>query len=399
MTDTTTPATITITDYAEAREAYRQKELRQALYDAGEVVMADVLVNLHGAEHRDRRRLENRLFRRDTIDLYERQLFPPIIHETLAPEVAAGKAELVDLGHRMMMNLAALTAGVDRPLGTADETRRLYAYLRTFIEGATLGHYTGDRAAKSAEVAASLSQFDSEFVAPSIARRMAIIESGEELPRDVLSILLANEDSLHLPHEVVVREVAFYLLAGAHTSATAFTRVLHYIFTWLESHPEDADLARTDRLFVQRCTHETVRLQPSSPTAMRWALEDVDLPSGTHIPKGAKVVIDLATVNRDVSVFGDDAAEFNPHRVLPERIPAYGLSFGLGMHACIGQDLAAGLVFTDDSTFDDHLFGLVPEAVQIMFDHHVRPDPNDPPEMDPSTTRPYFGRYPVLLDE
>jgi cytochrome P450 len=393
------PPVVTISSYHEAREAYRQKDLRQALYDAGEVVMADVLVNLHAAEHRDRRRLENRLFRRETIDLYERELFPPIIAETLAPEIAAGRAELVDLGHRMMMNLAAFTAGVDRPLGTAEETRRLYAYLRTFIEGATLGHYTGDRAAKSAEIAIELDKFDAEFVTPSIARRMAIIESGGELPRDVLAILLANEDSLHLPHDVVVREVAFYLLAGAHTSATAFTRVLHYVFTWLKNHPEDAELARTDRLFVQRCTHETVRLQPSSPTAMRWALADIELSTGTHIPKGAKVVIDLATVNRDVSVFGEDAAEFNPHRVLPDRIPAYGLSFGSGMHACIGQELAAGLVFAGDSTFDDHLFGLVPEAVQIMFDHHVRPDPDDPPEMDPSTTRPYFGRYPVLLGD
>jgi cytochrome P450 len=393
------PPVVTITSYHEAREAYRQKDLRQALYDAGEVVMADVLVNLHGSEHRDRRRLENRLFRRETIDLYERELFPPIIAETLAPELAAGRAELVDLGHRMMMNLAAFTAGVDRPLGTAEETRHLYSYLRTFIEGATLGHYTGDREAKSAEIAVELEKFDKEFVAPSIARRMEIIRSGGELPRDVLSVLLANEDSLHLPHDVIVREVAFYLLAGAHTSATAFTRVLHYIFTWLEDHPEDRELVRTDRLFVQRCTHETVRLQPSSPTAMRWALEDVELSTGTFIPKGAKVVIDLATVNRDTSVFGDDAAEFNPHRVLPERIPAYGLSFGLGMHACIGQELAAGLMFTDESTIDDHLFGLVPEAVQTMFDHNVRPDPNDPPEMDPSTTRPYFGRYPVLLGE
>ena len=77
------PVVITITDYDEARDVYRQKDLRQALYDAGEVVMADVLVNLHADEHRDRRRLENRLFRRDTFTLYERELFPPIIEETL----------------------------------------------------------------------------------------------------------------------------------------------------------------------------------------------------------------------------------------------------------------------------------------------------------------------------
>ena len=42
------PETITITGYEEAKDAYRQKTLRQALYDAGEVIMADVIVNLHG---------------------------------------------------------------------------------------------------------------------------------------------------------------------------------------------------------------------------------------------------------------------------------------------------------------------------------------------------------------
>jgi len=42
------PETITITTYDEAKDAYRQKTLRQALYDAGEVIMADVIVNLHG---------------------------------------------------------------------------------------------------------------------------------------------------------------------------------------------------------------------------------------------------------------------------------------------------------------------------------------------------------------
>ena len=391
------PAVITITSFDEAREVYRQRNLRQALYDAGEVVMADVLVNLHGTEHRDRRRLENRLFRLDTFELYERELFPPIIEATLAPDIAAGRTELVDLGHRMMMNLAALTAGVDRPTGTPEETRHLYRYLMLFIEGATLAHFTGDKEAKSAEVADGLRRFDDEFVTPSLERRRALLEAGEELPRDVLSVLLANVDALELPHEVVLREVAFYLLAGAHTSATAFTRVTHNVFQWLAAHPADAEAVRNDRRFLQRCTHETVRLQPSSPVGMRWALADIELRTGTAIPEGSKVVIDLLSVNRDRSVFGDDAEEFNPWRSLPEGVAPYGLSFGSGMHACIGQDLAAGLLNDPDAATDDHIFGLVPEAVQALFDAGARPDPDDPPEMDESTTRPYFGRYPVVL--
>jgi cytochrome P450 len=376
---------------------YRQKDLRQALYDAGEVIMGDVLVNLHGTDHRDRRRLENRLFTRDAVALYERHLFPPIIEQTIAPDRAAGRTELVDLGHRMMMNLAALTAGIDRPLGTADETRRLYDYLMRFIEGATLAHYTGDRAAKQAEVAAKLSEFDAQFVTPSLQRRQAMRERGEDLPGDVLSVLLANDEQLHLPHEVIVREVAFYLLAGAHTSATAFTRVSHHMFTWLAAHPGDRALVATDRLFVQRCTHETIRLQPSSPVAMRWALDDVRLKSGRTIPKGSKVVIDLLAVNRDVNVFGDDAEAFNPTRTTPANVPPYGLSFGSGMHACIGQDLSAGLVFDPEAEAADHIFGLVPQAIQALFDSGARPDPDQPAQMDESTTRPYFASYPVLL--
>ena len=127
---------IVITTPDDAREVYRHKQLRQALYDAGEVVMEDVVVNLHGDEHRQRRRLENRLFRRDTFYEYEREMFPAIIQQTVDPYLTEGKAELVDFGHQLMMNLAALTAGVDRPLGTYEETSRLYDYLTTFIEGA-----------------------------------------------------------------------------------------------------------------------------------------------------------------------------------------------------------------------------------------------------------------------
>ena len=397
--------TVTITTYEEARQAYRQKDLRQALYDAGEVIMEDVIVNLHADEHRSRRRVENRLYRKETFFHYERDLFPGIIAATVDPHIGAGKAELVSLGHQLMMNLAALTAGVDRPAGTPEETFHLYDYLKTFIEGATLAHYTGDKAAKEAEVREALTAFGEEFLDPGIARRreaLAEFAAGrldeDDLPKDVLMVLLRNEAELDLSYDSIRREVAFYLLAGAHTSATAFTRVSHNIFGWLAAHPDDAERVRTDRLFVQGATHETVRLQPSSPVAMRWALADIDLPSGTRIPKGAKVTIDLISVNRDKSVFGEDAEDFDPRRETEGGVPPYGLSFGSGMHACIGQDLAAGLLMLDEGQLDDHLFGLVPVAVQYLFDHGARPDPDDPPEMDASTSRPYFGRYPIIFE-
>ena len=115
--------------------------------------------------------------------------------------------------------------------------------------------------------------------------------------------------------------------------------------------------------------------------------------------EGDKVIIDLETVNRSQDLYGDDASEFNPNRELQNGVTPWGLSFGQGMHACIGQDLAAGLVFDTNSTEEDHLFGLVPVAVQTLFLNGCKPDPDNPPEMDDSTTRPYFGKYPVVFEK
>ena len=404
MTDSTEITEITVSTYAQAREAFRQKELRQALYDEGDVVMSDVLVNLHGADHRARRRLENRLFRKDTHRRYERDFFPPVVAATLAPHVESGRAELVTLSHEMMMNLAAFTAGVDRPEGSREETMGLYSYLMLFIQGATLAHFTGDRANKRAEVAAGLAAFDVEFLMPSIDRRRALIadvalgalDEGD-LPRDVLTTLLVHEDELHLPPDVVLREICFFLLAGAHTSATAFVRTLHHVFSMATDRTDDFERARTDLSFLQRCVHEAVRLQPSSPIAMRWALADVELPGGVHVPTGARVTIDLMAVNRDPEVFGVDADTFDPHRVLEPGVAPWGLSFGLGMHACIGQDLAAGLDPMGRPIDEDHLYGLVPVAIRALLDAGAVPDPADPPTMDPDSTRGYWGCYPVAF--
>ena len=403
-TEPTESTVVTIATYEEAREAFRQKNLRQALYDAGDVVMADVLVNLHGDEHRARRRLENRLFRRDSHARYERELFPPIVAETLAPYIVAGNAELVGLSHQMMMNLAAFTSGVDRPLGTPEETFRLYSYLMLFIEGATLAHYSGDRDAKRAEVAGALDAFDAEFLQPSIRRRLEAIvrcERGEigedELPRDVLTVLLRHRDELALPDDVVLRETCFYLLAGAHTSATAFVRTLDVIFQMASTTPADAERARHDIGFLQRCVHETIRLQPSSPVAVRWALEEIELASGRRLAPGDKVVIDLMSANRDTAAFGESADVHDPHRELAAGVAPWGLSFGLGMHACIGQELAAGTDAIADVDAQEQLYGLVPVAVQAVLAAGARPDPHAPARRDPASERGYWASYPVVF--
>ena len=117
---------------------------------------------------------------------------------------------------------------------------------------------------------------------------------------------------------------------------------------------------------------------------MRWALADVDLPGGVHVPTGARLTIDLMAVNRDPEVFGDDADAFDPHRVLGPGVAPWGLSFGLGMHACIGQDLAAGLdPLRPTRSTRTTSTGWCRSPSGRVLDAGGRPDPDDPPTTGP----------------
>jgi cytochrome P450 len=383
-------------------DAFRRRDLRQGGYDEAAVILADSLMLLHGDEHKQRRRLENRLFRRGTFRWWESDLLPDVIQEALAPCLDEGATDLLDLGYRTIMNLTALVAGVDRPLGTAQETDALKAFTMKFSEGATLGHNLRDRTVVRREVTEALAQFDAQFLAPSVARRAGLLErfgTGEitedELPRDVLTVLMRNVDDLQLGPEVIRREIAFYLQAGAHSTANAFVHAVDEVFHWREANPDRAHLLEDD-LFLQRCVHEAFRLHPASPVAVRRALADVELSSGRRLLQGSLVEMDLHAANRDPDVFGPTADAFDPERVLPDGIPPWGNTFGGGTHACIGMELDGGVPPRADEP-GEHVLGTVTLMVAALLAHGARPDPDSPPESDPHSSRPHFGRYRVLF--
>ena len=394
---------LTLTTFAELWDGFRQRDLRQRLYDAGGVVMKDALLDLHGDEHKLRRRVENRLFRRGTFRWWESELVPQIIDEAFAPSLAAGRADLVQLGYRTTMHLTARVAGADHPTGSVEETDALQEFAVKFSEGATLVHSTRDPGEVRAEVQDALRRFDEMFFAPSYDRRVALAadasHSPDDLPKDVLMAMIVNAEELGVDREVMLREVAFYLQAGSHSTSDAFTHAADEILRWAQRNPELADRLEDD-LFVQRCVHEVFRLHPASPVAERRALADVPLRDGRVVPEGSVVVMDIQAANRDVEVYGPDAGEFNPLRTVPGGAPPWGHTFGGGMHACIGMELDGGTVPKDDGAGPgpDHVLGTVPLMVRTLLRHGVRPDPDHPPTKDLHSKRDHFGSYPVLFD-
>jgi len=386
-------------NYNDAVNALRIKDLKQSLYDDGEVIMDQVLVCLHGEEHKKRRKLENKIFTREVFKYYENEVFPRTINETLEPYKESGKMDLVDYGFRVLLNLTADFSGVDRPEKTKKETETLLGLLKIFASGATLHHSTRDHEEVKNEVRNALKSFDEQFLKPSIERRKSLIkkQAYEDLPSDILTVLLMNEDDLNLPYDVLQREIAFYLLAGAQTSIHSLVHVFHEIHDWIKKNPEKKIKLKDDPIFVQKCFLESTRLHPSSPIALRKPVCPVKLPDDKEANLGDSVVIDLYNSNRDKKVFGEDADKFNPYREPPSGQNLYGLSFGLGMHSCIGRNLAAGVNSKPDTDPNNHHYGTVTMILRELISRDAIPDPNNKPKMDDKTKRPNWGYYPIIF--
>ena len=399
------PDSIVLTGWQQAREAYRSKDLRQAMYDEGAVIMEDCLLVLHGEAHRRRRRVENRLFRREVFAHWERRVLGDTLEAVLAPYVAAGRADLRALGYRAAISLTAAIAGVDHDPANVAHTSRLEGFVRSFSAGATLAHSTRDPDEVRREVREQLQAFRAGMLGESLDRRRELLArlaageiSEEDLPRDVATLLLRHREALDITPAVIEREICFYLQAGAHSTADTYTHALDELFSRAATHPGDLERAAEDPAFAQRCVHESLRLNPASPVAWREPLRTLSLRDGTVLPRGSRVVIDLGTVNRDPEVWGPDAGAFNPHRTVPEGANAWGLSFGAGAHACIGAELDGGMeLISDGMPDDDHLYGTVAVMVAATLAAGGRPDPDNPPLEDPNTKRRHFSSYPIVF--
>ena len=389
--------------YHSAHEALCDHRLIQSMYNECDVLMDRVLLTLHGEAHAHRRAIEWRLFRRDFARYYEREIYPATLAQTLAPYLASGRMDLPEFGFRVNINLSSDIAGIDRAEGSESETSALVAFTRKFSEGATLFHSTRDRNVVREEVANALQAFKEQFFEPSKARRESLLRriaagelAEESAPRDILSVLLANRDEQDLDDDMILREVAFFMQAGSHSSANALTHCFHEIIQWCLTHPEDRARLTTDDAFLQRCVHESLRLHPASTVAWRTASEPFTLADGTDIPAGGTVIIDLMSANLEPELFGEDAASFNPHREIAHRIPPFGLTFGIGIHTCFGRDIAGGLGQTKDAAQAPHI-GTLSNLLKSLLAHHARPDPEAPPIADTATERPNWGSYPLLI--
>ncbi len=102
----------------------------------------------------------------------------------------------------------------------------------------------------------------------------------------------------------------------------------------LHQHPGEFQKLRANPTLVESMVPEIVRWQTPLPHMRRTALADTEL-GGKQIKKGDKVVMWYLSGNRD------EEAIDNPNQFIIDRArPRQHLSFGFGIHRCVGNRLA-----------------------------------------------------------
>jgi cytochrome P450 len=147
-------------------------------------------------------------------------------------------------------------------------------------------------------------------------------EPGE----DILSDLARHDD---LTIEELTGAAFLLLLAGHETTANMLSLGT---FALLE-HPEQAAELRADAELLPGAVEELLRYLSVADIFFRYATEDIEL-GGETITKGSTVVISLLAANHDPRRFE------NPDTLDIRRNARGLLSFGHGVHQCLGQQLA-----------------------------------------------------------
>ncbi|WP_075738166.1 cytochrome P450 [Streptomyces acidiscabies] len=127
-----------------------------------------------------------------------------------------------------------------------------------------------------------------------------------------------------------VLDMAFILLVAGHETTANMISLGTYT---LLGHPDRLAELRADPGLLPDAVEELMRMLSIVDGLLRIALEDIDV-DGTTIKAGEGVVFATSVVNRDAATYDDpDALDF--HR--PTR---HHVSFGFGIHQCLGQNLA-----------------------------------------------------------
>ncbi|WP_431204667.1 cytochrome P450 [Bradyrhizobium betae] len=160
-----------------------------------------------------------------------------------------------------------------------------------------------------------------------------LFELRRKNPRDdlITQLVQAEEDGNKLSNEELTANIILLFGAGHETTVNLIGNGL----LALHRNPDQLALLKARPELMVNAIEEFLRYDSSVQMTGRVALEDIDDLGGKKIPKGETVLCLLGSANRDPAVYPD-----HPDRLDVVRQNVRPLSFGGGIHFCLGAQLA-----------------------------------------------------------
>jgi len=149
---------------------------------------------------------------------------------------------------------------------------------------------------------------------------------------DLTTVLLqAEEDGSKLTNDELYANIILLFGAGHETTVNLIGNGL----LALHRNPDQLALLKANPSLIGNAIEEFLRYDSSVQMTGRVALEDIEDLGGKRIPKGESVLCLLGSANHDPAVYPD-----HPERLDITRPNVKPLSFGGGIHFCLGAQLA-----------------------------------------------------------
>ncbi|MGX7678814.1 cytochrome P450 [Jatrophihabitans sp. DSM 45814] len=133
------------------------------------------------------------------------------------------------------------------------------------------------------------------------------------------------------PSDAEITSQLGLLIGGGFDTTTALTA---HSLEWLSEHPDQRErLSRERETLLDSATEEFLRFYTPAPGDGRTISQDCTM-AGVDFKEGQRLWLSWAMANRDPSVFP------NPNEIIPDRKNNRHSSFGLGIHRCIGSNVA-----------------------------------------------------------
>ena len=154
-------------------------------------------------------------------------------------------------------------------------------------------------------------------------------------PSDDLMTALLNvefEDEHGVTRKLTRKEVLHYtqVVAGAGNETTG--RAIGWLAKVLAEHPDQRREVHEDRSLLIPAIDETLRFEPTGPHVARYMTRDFEA-YGQTVPAGSAMLLLFGAANRDPRRFPNPDV-FDIHRSNSH------LTFGKGLHYCLGANLA-----------------------------------------------------------